>query len=121
MLLKANKFQSTAVSPLLEDRPTRVLHWPTVPVSPWDAQYRTALLSFVKNGSRAMRLLAYPNNQDVFWVVFGWAVLYGVVRALLTDGSNGSTQTFDDSAWPLAILFGWPALYWLISHGLFAL
>ena len=57
-----------------------------------------------------MRLLAYPNNQDVFWVVFGWAVLYGVVRALLTDGSDGSTQTFDDSAWPLAILFGWPAL-----------
>ena len=64
-----------------------------------------------------MRLLIFPNNQDVFWVVLGWAVLYGAVRALFTDGSNESTQTFDESAWPLAIIFGWPALYCLISHG----
>ena len=64
-----------------------------------------------------MELLAFPNNQDVFWVVFGWAVLYGAVRSLLTDGSSEFTKIFDDSLWPLAILFGWPALYWLISHG----
>ena len=63
-----------------------------------------------------MRLLTFPSNQDVFWVVLGWTVLYGAVRALFTDGSN-EFQTFDESAWPLAIIFGWPALYWLISHG----
>jgi hypothetical protein len=68
-------------------------------------------------GSRAMTLLTYPSNHDVFWVVFGWAVLYGSVRALLSDGSNESTQTFDDSSWPLTIIFGWPALYWLMNHG----
>jgi hypothetical protein len=49
--------------------------------------------------------------------VIGWAVLYGVVRALLTDGSDASSRMFDKGRWPLAILFGWPALYWLISHG----
>ena len=68
-----------------------------------------------------MTLLTYPSNHDVFWVVFGWAVLYGSVRALLSDGSDKSTQTFDDSSWPLAIIFGWPALYWLMSHGVSAL
>jgi len=24
---------------------------------------------------RAMKLLTFPSNPDVFWVVFGWAVL----------------------------------------------
>ena len=38
-------------------------------------------------------------------------------RALLTDGSAASTRIFDDSLWPPAIIFGWPALYWLMSHG----
>jgi len=56
-------------------------------------------------------------NQDVFWVVLGWAVLYGAGRALFTDGGEKSTQIFDDSPWQLGILIGWPALYWFISHG----
>jgi len=47
-----------------------------------------------------MRLLTLPANHDVFWVVFGWALLYGYVRALLTDGSAASIQMFDDSLWP---------------------
>ena len=64
-----------------------------------------------------MNLLAFPSNQDVFWLVFGWAVLYGTARSLRTDGSEQSTQMFDESPWPLAILFGWPALYWVVSHG----
>ena len=64
-----------------------------------------------------MRLLTSPTNQDVFWIVLGWAVLYGVARALFTDGSNEFTRVFDDSLWQLAILIGWPALYWLVSHG----
>jgi hypothetical protein len=65
-----------------------------------------------------MRLLTFPSNHDVLWIVIGWAVLYGAVRTLLTDGSDESFQTFDESQWPRAILFGWPALYWLIGHGL---
>ena len=64
-----------------------------------------------------MELLTFPNNQDVFWVVFGWAVLYGAVRSLFTDGNGQSAKSFDDSLWPLVILFGWPVLYWLVSHG----
>jgi hypothetical protein len=78
------------------------------------------LAILAKLGWEAMRLLIYPSNQDVFWVVLGWTVLYGVIRTLLTDGTNESFQTFDDSQWPLAILFGWPVLYWLVSHGLLA-
>ena len=58
-----------------------------------------------------------PQQHDVSWVVFGWAVLFGSVRALLSDGSDESSQTFDDSSWPLTIIFGWPALYWFMSHG----
>jgi hypothetical protein len=65
----------------------------------------------------AMRLLTFPSNQDVFWVVLGWAVLYGAARALFTDGGEKSTQIFDDSPWQLGISIGWPALYWFISHG----
>jgi hypothetical protein len=57
-----------------------------------------------------MRLLTFPSNQDVFWVVLGLAVLYGAARALLTDGSEKSTQIFDDSPWQLGILIGWPAV-----------
>ena len=64
-----------------------------------------------------MALLQLPSNHDVFWVVVGWALLYGSVRALLTDGSAASTRIFDYSLWPPAIIFGWPALYWLMSHG----
>jgi hypothetical protein len=67
----------------------------------------------------AMRLLTFPSNQDVFWVVLGLAVLYGAARALSTDGSEKSTQIFDDSPWQLGILIGWPALYWFISHGVY--
>ena len=59
-----------------------------------------------------MRLLIFPSNQDVFWVVLGWAALYGAARVLFTDGA-----VFDDSPWQLGILIGWPALYWFISHG----
>jgi hypothetical protein len=69
----------------------------------------------------AMRLLTFPSNQDVFWVVLGLAVLYGAARALFTDGSEKSIQIFDDSPRQLGILIGWPALYWFISHGLFSL
>jgi hypothetical protein len=29
--------------------------------------------------------LATPQQHDVFWVVVGWALLYGSVRALLTE------------------------------------
>jgi len=63
-----------------------------------------------------MRLLAFPNNQDIAWIVIGWAVLYGTLRSLLTDGSSQSIRTFDDSLWPYLIFIGWPALYWVISH-----
>jgi hypothetical protein len=66
-----------------------------------------------------MKLLTVPTNPDVFWVVFGWAVLYGSAKALLSNGTDQSTQRFDDSRWALAILYGWPALYWLIGHGVF--
>jgi hypothetical protein len=62
----------------------------------------------------AMRLLIFPSNQDVFWVVLGWAALYGAAR--VTDGG-----VFDDSPWQLGILIGWPALYWFISHGVSSL
>jgi hypothetical protein len=68
-----------------------------------------------------MRLLIYPSNYDVFWIVFGWALLYGSARGLLTDGSDAATETFDDSRWATIILFGWPALYWLVRHGIFGL
>ena len=64
----------------------------------------------------AMRLLSFPSNQDVLWVMLGLAVLYGAARALFTDGSEKSTQIFDDSPWQLGILIGWPALYWFISR-----
>jgi hypothetical protein len=51
----------------------------------------------------AMRLLSFPSNQDVLWVMLGLAVLYGAARALFTDGGEKSTQIFDDSPWPLGI------------------
>ena len=38
-------------------------------------------------------------------------------RALVTDGSDQSTWTFDDKLLGAAICFGRPALYWLVSHG----
>jgi len=41
-----------------------------------------------------MRLLTSPNYYDVFWIVFGWALLYGSARAYLTDRSDPSTETF---------------------------
>ena len=66
-----------------------------------------------------MGLLTSPNNYDVFWIVFGWALLYGSARTLLTDASDAATKAFDDSRWATVILLGWPALYWLISHGIF--
>ena len=68
-----------------------------------------------------MWLLTTPNNYDVFCIVFGWALLYGSARALLTDGSDASYETFDDGRWAKVILFGWPALYWLLRHGIFGL
>jgi hypothetical protein len=34
------------------------------------------------------------------------------------DGSAGTIWTFNDSCWATVILFGWPALYWLVSHGM---
>ena len=64
----------------------------------------------------AMRLLSFPSNQDVFWVMLGLAVLYGAARALFIDGGEKSTQIFDDSPRRLGILIGWPALYWFISR-----
>lgn len=64
-----------------------------------------------------MSLLTFPSNWDVFWVVLGWAVLYGAVGVLLYDDVE-SPQTFDDSRWSPGILFGWPSLYWLVVHGL---
>ena len=73
----------------------------------------------VKAWVRAMSLLTFPSNWAVFWVVSGWAVLYGPVGALLY-GVVESPQAFDDSRWSPGILFGWPSLYWLIAHGLTA-
>jgi hypothetical protein len=67
-----------------------------------------------------MRLLTFPGNHDVFWLVLGWTILYGVTRTLRTDGTNESFKTFDDSRWSLAIIIGWPLFYWLVSHGLIA-
>jgi hypothetical protein len=65
---------------------------------------------------RTMRLLSLPpSNQDYFWVVVGWAVLYAVLKWLRTDGSNYSIKRFDDSFWPDAILIGWQAVYWPVS------
>ena len=55
------------------------------------------------------------------WVRRNAALPQTSVSSALTAGSNESTQTFDDSAWPLAILFGWPGLYWAYNHGVFAL
>jgi len=62
------------------------------------------------------RLPSLPSNQDYFWVVVGWAVLYAVLRWFRTDGSNYSIKRFDDSFWPDAILIGWPAVYWPVSR-----
>jgi len=45
----------------------------------------------VKAWVRAMSLLTFPSNQDVLWVVFGWAVLYGAVSAVFPDGSSESS------------------------------
>jgi len=53
----------------------------------------------VKAWVRAMSLLTFPSNQDVLWVVFGWAVLYGAVSAVFSDGSSESIRTFDASPW----------------------
>jgi len=69
---------------------------------------------------RAMSLLTFPSNQDVLWVVFGWAVLYGAISAVFSDGSSESIRTFDASPWSTVVLYGWPSLYWLISHLLMA-
>ena len=68
-----------------------------------------------------MRLLTFPSNQDVFWLVLGLAVLYDAARALFTDGSEKSTQIFDDSPWHRGILISWPALYRFISDGVSSL
>jgi hypothetical protein len=61
----------------------------------------------LRNGGQAstrmaMSLLTFPSSQDVFWVVLGWTVLYGAARARFTDGSEKSTQIFDDSPGSLA-------------------
>ena len=66
--------------------------------------------------AEGMRLLSFPNNQDVFWVVVGWTILYGALISLRTDGSPDSIRAFDDSVWAYAIMFGWPPLYWVMSH-----
>jgi len=68
---------------------------------------RPGLWELLRNGGQAptrmaMRLLTFPSNQDFFWMVLGWAVLYGVARALFTDGSEKSTQIFDDTPCSLA-------------------
>ena len=67
-----------------------------------------------------MKLLTFPGSQDFVWVVVGWAVLYAVLKSLLTDGSDYAVKMFDDGRWPDAILFGWPAIYWTISRVLLA-
>jgi hypothetical protein len=39
-----------------------------------------------------------------------------LLKWLRTDGSDYSIKRFDDSFWPHAILIGWPAVYWPVSH-----
>jgi hypothetical protein len=69
-----------------------------------------------------MGLSTFPSNQDIVWVVVGWAVLYAVLLTSRSDydGSEYSVKMFDDSHWPDAILFGWPAVYLIVSRVLLA-
>src|SRR5262249_10349913 len=54
---------------ILRDVPVRSLS-PLFEVSPLRARLRP------------MRLLTSPDNYDVFWIVFGWALLYASARGL---------------------------------------
>ncbi len=63
-----------------------------------------------------MELLPFPINSTVCWIVIGWAFPYGSARALLTNGSNASTERFDEGFVARAIFFGWPVLCFVVSY-----
>ena len=53
-----------------------------------------------------MSLLTFPSNQDVLWVVFGWAVLYGAVSAVFSDGSSESIGAVRNSVREAVFVIG---------------
>ena len=66
--------------------------------------------------SLADELTRFPSNEDIVWLVVGWALLYAYFQILHSDGSDSSIKNFDDSRMPNAVLIGWAAVYWLLSR-----